>query len=174
MSGKLKAVVSFALAAVLLAAIAWASLEMRKAGALLDGVVAANGRLEANQVEIAAKLAGRIIEVVPREGDMIDAGAVVARLDKAEIEAQLRQAEAEAQRARKATAAANAALASRKAEWTFAKQELDRTTTLVGKGFATRQRLDQRRQQMSSASATVEAANAQIEESQAAIRAEEA
>lgn len=173
MSTILKVVISVA-AASLLAAGGWAAWTLRQTNALPEGIVASNGRVEATQVEIATKMAGRVIEIVPREGDMVDVGSVVARLDRAEIDAQFRQAQAEAQRARKTLDAATAALASRKADLTLAQQELDRTTILLKKGFATKQRLDQRRQQMSSASAAVEGANAQIEEAQAAIRAADA
>ena len=125
MSARSKIVISLAAAALLLGA-GWASWKFRTTEALPAGVVGANGRVEANQVEIATKLAGRIVDVVPREGDMIDVGEVVAHLDPAEIEAQSRQAQAEAQRARKTLAAASAAVASRKAELTFAEQELAR------------------------------------------------
>jgi len=45
----------------------------------------ANGRLEAEQVQIATKYAGRIAEVLAREGDMVDAGQIVARMDTVEI-----------------------------------------------------------------------------------------
>lgn len=174
MSAKLKIIAFVAIGALLLAAGGWASLRLRTIDALPQGIVGANGRLEANQVEIATKLAGRIVEIAPREGDMVDRGSIVARLDQVELEAQLRQAQAEAQRARKLLAAANATVESRKAELTLARQELDRASALVSKGYATRQRLDQRRQQMSSTSAALEAASAQVEEANAAITAAEA
>ena len=70
--------------------------KQHEAAALPKGIVAINGRLEATQVDIATKIAGRVIEIVPHEGDMVSAGSVVARLDKAELEAQLQQRQAEA------------------------------------------------------------------------------
>jgi HlyD family secretion protein len=174
MSGGKKAVIYVALLALLAAAGGWASLKLRKTDLVPEGIVAANGRVEANQVEIATKLAGRVTEIAPREGDMVDAGSAFARIDSAEIEAQLRQAQAETQRARKSLAAATASLASRKAELTLAEQELKRASALLKKGYATRQRYDQRVQQVDSAKAAVEAGAAQIEEAQAAIKAAEA
>ena len=81
--------------------------KQHEAAALPKGIVGingrrvgTNGRVEATQVDIATKIAGRVIEIVPQEGDMVSAGEVVARLDKAELEAQLAQGQAEAQRAR--------------------------------------------------------------------------
>ena len=49
----------------------------------------ANGRLEAEQVEISAKLAGRIGAVLVKEGDMVHAGQVLARMDTSTLEAEL-------------------------------------------------------------------------------------
>lgn len=174
MSVSLKGAIYFAVAASVLAAGGWTALRYRSIDALPEGIVAANGRLEANQVEIATKLAGRIVDVLPQEGDMVDDGAVVAHLDRAEIEAQLRQARAEAQRARKALVSANAAIASRRAELTFSQQQLERAEILSKKGYATRERLDERRQQFVSAKAAVDVAAAQVEEAQAAIKAADA
>ena len=82
--------------------------KQHEAAALPKGIVGINGRLEATQVDIATKIAGRVIEIVPQEGDMVSAGSVVARLDKAELEAQLAQGQAEAQRARETLARAEA------------------------------------------------------------------
>jgi HlyD family secretion protein len=151
--------------------LAWQKL---KPADLPEGIVGANGRVEANQVEIATKLAGRIIAVVPREGDMVETGSVVARLDQAEIEAQLRQVQAEEQRTRQALATARALLESHKGELVFAEQEASRTAILAEKGYAPNERLDQRRQQMTTAEAVVKAATIQIDEADAAIRSAEA
>jgi multidrug resistance efflux pump len=60
--------------------------------ALPAGIAKANGRLESEQVEIAAKLAGRIAAVLVSEGQLVDAGQVVARMDTTELEAQLQAA----------------------------------------------------------------------------------
>lgn len=73
---------------------------------LPEGIAVANGLLEANQIDIATKLAGRIIEVVPREGDTVVAGQVVARLDPTEYRAQLDISVADAERSRQALAMA--------------------------------------------------------------------
>ena len=40
-----------------------------------------NGRIEATEIDIATKYAGRIDEVLVREGDTVNAGQVVARMD---------------------------------------------------------------------------------------------
>ena len=49
--------------------------------ALPPGIVKTNGRTEAEQVEIATKLAGRIVDVLVTEGQLVNAGDVVAHMD---------------------------------------------------------------------------------------------
>jgi HlyD family secretion protein len=148
--------------------------KQHEATALPKGIVGINGRLEATQVDIATKIAGRVIEIVPREGDMVSVGSVVARLDKVELEAQLQQGQAEAQRARETVARAEADVQARKAELTFAEQELQRAAALVEKGWTTREKHDQRKQELDSATAALTAATKQIDEAQAAAKAADA
>lgn len=156
------------------AAAGWLFWQESLSSRLPDGIVTANGRIEANQIEIATKLPGRILEVMPKEGDTVEAGAIVARLDAAEFEAQLRQSQAEAQRARQSLAAAQAAIENRRSELTLSEQEFKRTSVLVRKGYATNERLDQRQQQRASAIAALKAAEAQAAEAGAAIAAADA
>lgn len=148
--------------------------KQHEATALPKGILGINGRLEATQVDIATKIAGRIIEIVPQEGDMVSAGEVVARLDKAELEAQLAQGQAEAQRARDTLARAEADVQARKADLTFAQQELQRAEALVGKGWTTREKYDQRKQELESATAALTSTTKQIDEAQAAVKAADA
>ena len=50
-----------------------------------DGSVHLNGRLEAPMVDLAPKVAGRVVEVKVREGDRVKAGDLIARLDLGEM-----------------------------------------------------------------------------------------
>lgn len=152
----------------------WLAWQERLSSRLPGGIASANGRIEASQVDIAAKLPGRILEIAPREGDVVEAGAVVARLDAAESEAQLRQSQAEAQRARESLATAEAAIDNRKSEMTLAEREFERTSVLARKGYAPNERLDQKQQQLTSASAALRSAEAQAAEAGSAIKAAEA
>ena len=148
--------------------------KQHEATALPEGIVGINGRLEATQVDIATKIAGRVIEIVPQEGDMVTAGEIVARLDKAELEAQLAQGQAEAQRARETLAKAEADVQARKADLTFAQQELQRAEALVEKGWTTREKYDQRKQELDSATAALTATTKGIDEAQAGVKAADA
>ena len=58
------------------------------------GIVSSNGRIEADEIDIATKFAGRVAELRVEEGDMVSAGEVVARMDTRDLEASLKRAEA--------------------------------------------------------------------------------
>jgi HlyD family secretion protein len=69
------AVAAVVVGGVIVAAVGYAVWKAQEAGALPKGIVSINGRVEATQVDIATKIAGRIIEIVPHEGDMVAAGS---------------------------------------------------------------------------------------------------
>jgi HlyD family secretion protein len=52
------------------------------------------GTIEATQVDVSAKLTGRIVELAVREGQPVERGQVIARLDTEELAAEARRAEA--------------------------------------------------------------------------------
>ena len=137
--------------------------------ALPPWIARANGRLEAEQVEIATKYPGRIATVLAREGDMVDRGQVLARMDTVELEAQLRTAQAQVDRAQHQVAEAEAQIVQRQSERVFAAQELQRTSALVQKGWSTREQLDQRANQMRTAQAAYDSAVAGLNAAKAMI-----
>jgi len=139
--------------------------------ALPDAFPSGNGRIEATEVDVATKWAGRIKEVLANEGDLIDAGQVVARMDTATLEAQLRQAEAQVKQARDAKARIAALVSQRQSELAFAERDLDRSLELTTKGFISKQETDLKRTKQETASAAVVAAKAQLIEAESAIQA---
>jgi HlyD family secretion protein len=54
-----------------------------------------SGYVEATEVRVAAEVGGRLLEVKVAEGDRINAGDLVARVDTADVEIAIRRAEAE-------------------------------------------------------------------------------
>lgn len=141
---------------------------------LPDGFARANGRIEAERVDIALKFGGRIAEVLVDEGQMVAAGDVIARIDSTELEAQIRAALAATRQAQQELAQAKALVAQREGELVVAKAALDRTETLAARGYATGETLDQRRSQEITAVAALNAARAQIAYAEAAIEASKA
>ena len=173
------------LAVVLLAAaiggyLLWKSLQPAK---LPEGFASSNGRIEATEVDIAAKQPGRLKELLVNEGDFVTAGQVLARMDTDVLEAQLREAEADSQRANKAVETGESAVAQRKSEKEAAEAtvlqreaELDRANKRLARTTAARTTLavseddvDNDRAAFYSAQATVKSAKASVAASTAAI-----
>lgn len=141
---------------------------------LPETIVSANGRLEATEIDVATKLAGRVAEVLAREGDIVKAGAVVARLDTASLQAQLRQAQAELERARKDREYSQAIVSQRESEKEYADNELQRHQTLEKRSFAAQDQVDQARTAARTAEAALQAARVKVAETDAAIQAAQA
>lgn len=151
--------------------VAW---KQYQASALPAGIVSINGRVEATQVDISTKISGRVIEIIPHEGDMVSPGQVVARIDTSETAAQLHQAQASAELSRQTFTTRQTQVASDQAQLDFANQEMARAAALVNKGFATRETYDQRVQQVKSADAALKAAQSQVDEARASIKTADA
>ena len=138
------------------------------------GFAKANGRLEAEQVQIATKLPGRIAVVLAIEGDMISPGQVVARMDTTQLEAQLQAAKAQVNVAEHQKTQAEATIVQQNSNLIYARQELARTTDLHRQGFATTETLDQRNNQMKTAQAGYDTAVAGLDAAKATIAADQA
>ena len=149
---------------------------------LPEGFAGSNGRIEATEINVAAKMSGRIEEILVNEGDFVTAGEMLAVMDTAVLEAQQREAEAQLERAKigietaqdqvkqriaeKSTA--EAVVAQRKAEFSAAQKRLSRTEKLAERGIVPAQKLDDDRAELQRARAAVSAANAQVAAADAA------
>ena len=140
-------------------------------GALPAGFAAGNGRLEATEVDVASKLAGRLATVMRREGDWVAAGEVVARLDAEDVAAQLRAAQAQVQQARMAGNESRAGVRKSQADLTLADKSLQRSQELVGRGFIARSRLDSDQSGMEGAMAGMAQSRSRVAEADAAVAA---
>jgi HlyD family secretion protein len=136
-----------------------------------EGFALTNGRAEATKVYITTKYQGRIADVLVREGDAIDVGQVLARMDTRTLKAQLRQAEAQIQRAKDTKATAVATVAQREADLGFWKSETEREQKLVGTGATSRQEHEGVLAKWKSAEAGLQASKSQVIEAQSAIEA---
>jgi HlyD family secretion protein len=138
---------------------------------LPDHLVSTNGRIESTEIDVATKLAGRVAEVWAREGDLVDAGMVVARLDTATLEAQLRQAQAELQRAHREREYAEAIVSQRESELEYAQRDLQRMRELEDRSFVAFEQVDLARTKSHTADAALRAARIKVAETTAAIAA---
>jgi len=130
-----------------------------------------NGRIEATEIDVATKLPGRIKEVLAQEGDFVEAGQVIARMETQTLEAELRQTEAQARQAGSAITTAEAVAAQRKSELAFAQREQNRSEDLVARGFISPQKLDSDRTRTLTAKAALAAAQSQVIETRSTLEA---
>ncbi|PYC47338.1 efflux transporter periplasmic adaptor subunit [Litorivita pollutaquae] len=142
--------------------------------ALPDGIAASNGRIEAERIEIATRLPGRITEVLVDEGDWVDAGDVIARMDTIELDAQLHAAVASVHQAQQQKLQAEALLRQRRSELVTARAEFERVSQLAVEGFSSEARLDGQRTVLDTAEAAIAAAEAGVPLAEAMIAAAEA
>lgn len=155
---------------------------------LPEGLARGNGRIEAVEIDIATKTAGRVQKILANEGDFVTAGQVLAQMDTDVLQAQLKQAEAQKQQAvvsietaryqviqRQAERhAAVSVVAQRQAERDAAEKQFGRSKELASRGTISQRVLDTDRAQFESANAAVSAAQAQVAAAEAAIATAEA
>src|SRR5262245_44846079 len=139
-----------------------------------DGIVKSNGRIEATEVDVAAKYPGRLATLTVNEGDEVTAGQVVATISSPETEAQLRAAQAQVLKAKQTRAEAVALIAQRKSDVDFTKTDFERGKQLLEHANIPQQVVDQRRNKFEAAEAAYAAATAQRDQADAAITAAEA
>ncbi|WP_313087339.1 HlyD family efflux transporter periplasmic adaptor subunit [Pseudomonas sp.] len=175
--------------------------ELRPSG-LGDGFASGNGRIEATEIDVATKSPGRVLEILADEGDFVQPGQVLARMDTEVLQAQLNQARAQLRQGENAIltaqalvaqresekAAAESVVAQRQAELTAARKRHQRTATLVQRNAMPRQQLDDdlatlqsaeaglaaARARTLSANAGIAAARSQVVEAQSAVEAAQA
>lgn len=168
-----------------LAAVAW--WQLRPTG-LGEGFAGGNGRIEATEVDVATKLAGRVASIDVDEGDFVEPGQILARMDTQALEAQLQQARAQVRQAQNAEHTALAQVALRESEKVSAiavvrqrQAELDaaqkrhaRSATLVKRNALPQQTLDDDLARLQSTQAALAASNAQVISADAGISAAQA
>jgi multidrug efflux pump subunit AcrA (membrane-fusion protein) len=119
--------------------------EKREAGV----PVTLTGRIEAeDEVALAFRISGRLLENDRMLGDRLEPGQVVARL--------------ESQNERNALRAAQANLAAAEGQLTQARNHFERQDTLLKQGWTTRANHDQAKQAQQTAQSQVDAAEAQL------------
>jgi HlyD family secretion protein len=134
-----------------------------------EGFARGAGRLEADEIQIATKHPGRVAEVRVDEGDRVEAGQVLARMDTGTLEAELARARAGVAEARQRRSAAAAVVAQRQSECALAEKDLDRAVRLHDEAVVSEKTVDEERTRVETAEAACDAARAKLEDAEAAI-----
>ena len=99
-----------------------------------------------NAAFVKARVAGELLDLQVREGDFVNAGQIVARVDSTEYAARLRQAQQQAQAA--------------KAQVDIAQRSFDNNRSLVDQGFISKTSLEASASTLAAAQASFSAAQA--------------
>jgi HlyD family secretion protein len=182
---KLKKTLS--LAAVMVAVIVvlfllWRALRPSGPG---EGFISGNGRIEATEINVSAKLGGRIQDILVREGDFVKVGTPLVHMQIAVLTAQRDEARAMHQQAITSVATAKAHVAMRQSEVAAAQasiiqaesdldaaeRRLARSETLSKEGASSLQDLDDDRARVRAARAAVTVTKAQAIAAASAVHA---
>jgi len=161
---------------------AWRRLQPQGTSA---GFISGNGRLEATEIDVSTKLAGRIEEMLVDEGDFVAASQPLVRMQTDVLVASRAEAVAQLQQARQGVATAisqlamreadlaacQALIAQRESELSYSRRRLARYEAAGEKSAVALQEIDEERTRSLVAEATLTAARAQATAAQAAIEA---
>jgi membrane fusion protein, multidrug efflux system len=115
-----------------------------------DDTISLTGQIQAkDQVNLAFRIGGRLQERSVTVGDSVAPGQIVARLESQDYQNALRSSEAD--------------LASAKAVLANAQATANRQSELLSKGFATRVQFDQAEQELKTAQAQADSAEAKLQ-----------
>jgi RND family efflux transporter MFP subunit len=109
--------------------------------------IAISGPIKAvNSALVKARVAGELQGLTVREGDVVKAGQVIARVDSTEFQARVRQAQQQAE--------------ASKAQVDIAKRNFDNNSSLVNQGFISKTALESSSANLAAAEASYRAAQA--------------
>lgn len=138
----------------------WWAYEAYRRGKSADGIVVASGRVEVTRVRLSSPVGGRVIRVLPREGDAVNEGDLLVGFDTRELEASLRATRAEAEAATARESALDRRIGALERELALARTEAGRYRRLARAGAAPRQAADRTETAAERLAGEVEAARA--------------
>lgn len=126
----------------------------------ITSIVTATGKIQPQvEVSISSEVAGEIVELPVRDGQRVQRGDLLVRVNPSTLEAQAKQQEA-------SLLASRATASQSEAEMLQAQQDLQRMQQLFDQGYATQEQLDQARTEFQVRQASLEAARFRVEQQQ--------
>jgi HlyD family secretion protein len=119
-----------------------------------------NGRIEADQVDVTTKYAGRVKQLFVQEGDLVTVGQILATMDTIALDADLAQAQAQLAQTHASVIEGEAVVKQRESELKLARLEYERVLPLAQKGSISQSSADQKQTVFATANAALAAAKA--------------
>ncbi|MDD2400167.1 MAG: HlyD family efflux transporter periplasmic adaptor subunit [Sulfurovum sp.] len=133
-----------------------------------------NGRIEAAQINLAPKVPGRLLEIYVEEGDIVEKGQMLARLDTTELEARWEVAGAQIKQAEQNKNRTMAIVEQKKSELALAHENHLRGESLYKSKSISLLQYQQYETAYKIALANLKSAEADVDASHAAIEAAQA
>ena len=152
-------------------AAAWRWWKLSQANALPTGIVSGNGRIESVQVDVAAKYGGRIKEILAREGDLVEEGQVLVKMDTSELEAELEKDKAKLAESQQAAAEVKTEITKDESQLNLADVEFKRTKSLFERKVVAREEYDRYRTRLETAKASLDGTKAKLNTANQSINA---
>jgi HlyD family secretion protein len=143
-------------------AAAWRQWKLSQTSALPTGIVSGNGRIESIQVDVAAKYGGRIKEILAREGDLVEEGQVLVKMDTNELEAELEKDKSKLAESEQAAAQVKTEITKDESQQTLAEQEFNRSKNLLARKVVSQEEYDRYRTRLETAKASLEGSKAKL------------
>ncbi len=137
-------------------------------GEIVETVVATGSLVAREEVLVNTQVDGQpIVEILVEEGDTVEKGQILARLEKDTLQANLAQFDAQIARAIASAEQARAQIAQSRANAVQASEALVRSRALVSSGTASRETFEQRQASAQVTAAQVKAAEAMLSSAEA-------
>jgi len=136
-----------------------------------EAFVSSNGRIEATEIDIATIWAGKVDKILVAEGDFVQKGQLLAKMEVQNLNAQREEAIARKEQAIQAVSSAEADVVFRESEQDAALRRVARSEVLSKEGAASAQEVDDDRARARSTTAAVASAKALAQGARSAVRA---
>lgn len=128
---------------VVLAAVSYVVFIYFSPETLPEGFLYGNGHIEGTEVHVSAEVPGRVVESFLVEGEKIEKGSVLVRLDDLELQAQLKQAAAQITAIERERVGIEEELQTWRHHFSTAERDLKRTQRLKEEGSVSERTLDE-------------------------------
>ena len=169
-----KTVISLVVIAVIGLAVYWVMDYKNNAIYRNPAFASGNGRLEATEVNIAAKLAGKIEAILVEEGDYVKKSQKLVQMQTNTLKAELAQNLAMIKVKEAELASAKAVVAQRLSNFKNAESRYNREKTLLAQKATSQQIFENAQALYESAKAELDAAKAAVQQAEAAVQAAKA